>query len=346
MKFSTWPNRLKPNNFQFSTKNKTGFTLIESLVAIAIFTLAMGAVVSFIIITYRSHAYTFQQSMAINEAKKGVETMVKELREAKMGDDGSYIIEKAEDYEIIFYSDIDKDGATERVRYFIYESNSLTGDCVTYTSGGSCDVDFPNFSSGTIDSAKAEVCVEGDLNGGNEYVEIFADGEHLGTLCRSGCDQCAGVWQGCTTFDVTDQATDGSVLFTADASSAVGSWSGGFCDWQEENHSMKARFILSWTEAATGQSVTLKKGVIEPTGYPIQYPQDQEKISILSRYIRNQLPIFRYFDGNGQELSVPARLEETKLMRVYLVINVNPNRPPQDFELESNVQIRNLKTNL
>ncbi len=30
-------------------------------------------------------------------------------------------------------------------------------------------------------------------------------------------------------------------------------------------------------------------------------------------------------------------------MKVYLVVNVDPNRPPQDFELESFVQLRNLK---
>ena len=41
--------------------------------------------------------------------------------------------------------------------------------------------------------------------------------------------------------------------------------------------------------------------------------------------------------------SVPARLVDTKLMKVYLVVNVNPNRPPNEFELESFVQLRNLK---
>lgn len=325
---------------------KKGFTIIETLVTVAIFTLALGAIVSAIIMTYRSQNYSFQQSLAINEARKGIETMVKELREAKMGDDGSYIIEKAEDYEISFYSDIDKDGDTERVRYSIYQSNSLTGDCVSYIQGGSCNVDFHNFSSATIGSAEVEVCTEGDLNGGNEYVEVFADGDYLGTLCQAGCSQCAGAWQGCTTFDVTDQAADGSISFTADGSAAVGSWGSGFCDWQQPNHSMKARFIFSWTETAGGENVTLIKGVTNPVGYPVEYPQDQEKTSILSQYIRNQLPIFRYFDSNGQELAAPARLEETKLMRVHLVINVNPERAPQDFGLESNVQIRNLKTNL
>lgn len=326
-----------------------GFTLIEVLITMAIFVLAMGAITGFAIATYRSQAYTFQQSIAINEARKGVETMVKEIREARTGDDGAYVIEKADDYEIIFYSDIDKDNETERVRYFIYQSSTLVSqedDCVAYAQGGSCDISFNQFSSNPIEEAEVEVCVEGDLNASNEYVDILADGQSLGRLCQVGCGQCAGQWQGCTTFDVTDQAADGSISFTADGSSAVGSGGGGQCDWQQPNHSMKARFDFSWTETNISPNVVLHKGVTQPTTYPVEYPSENEEVTVLSQYIRNQLPIFRYFDGNGNELPAPARLEQTKSIRVHLIINVDPERPPQDFELESNVQIRNLKTNL
>ena len=190
-----------------------GFTLIETMVTIVIFALLIGVVSGFVVLAYRTQSYSFQQSMAINEARKGIETMVKEIREARGGDDGSYIIEKAEDYEFIFYSDIDKDEATERVRYFV-------------------------------------------------------------------------------------EGTD------------------------------------------------FKKGVINPTDWPISYLPENEEVFVLSSCVRNQPPIFHYFNGDGLELSAPARLKDTKLMRVYLVINVDINRPPQDFVLESAVQIRNLKTNL
>jgi len=190
-----------------------GFTIIETIITIVIFALAMGAVSGLILMAYRTQSYTWQQSLAIGEARKGVETMVKEIREARPGDDGSYIIEKAEDFEFIFYSDIDNDGKAERVRYFI-------------------------------------------------------------------------------------EGTD------------------------------------------------FKKGVIKPSGWPTKYDPQNEEIFTLSQYVRNQPPIFRYFNRSGIELPPPARLKDTKLMRVYLVINVNPNRPPQDFGLESDVQIRNLKTNL
>lgn len=192
---------------------KRSFTLIETLVTIFVFALAMGAVFGLVTLGYRTQSYTFQQSTAINEGRRGIEIMVREIREARGGDDGSYIIEKAEDFEFIFYSDIDKDNAVERVRYFIEGTN-------------------------------------------------------------------------------------------------------------------------------------FKKGVIDPSGWPIKYDLNEEKLFILSQYVRNQPPIFKYYDSQGIELSSPARLKDTKLMKVYLVINIDPNRPPQDFVLESSVQIRNLKTNL
>ena len=76
----------------------------------------------------------------------------------------------------------------------------------------------------------------------------------------------------------------------------------------------------------------------------MQYPSDQEKISIVSAYVRNTGPIFEYYDSDGNKINdYPARLSDTKLMKVSLVINVNPNRLPQAFSLETYIQPRNLK---
>jgi len=330
---------------------KNSFTLIETLVTVAVFTLVMGALFSFIVLGYRVHTYTFQQATAINEARKGVETMVKEIREARMGDDGAYIIEKAEDYEFVFYSDIDKDDAVERVRYFIKpaggESGSLTDQCVSFSNGGSCSVSFSGFLTDSLESAQVKVSVEGDLDSGNEKVDIYADGINLGTLCLgSSCGQCVGSWQDLTTFDVTSQATDNSIQFTANASSQVGA----FCDWQEENHSLKAKFEFSWTETAGPQAqAVFKKGVTNPTDWPIGYLSENEEVIIISENIQNEArekPVFTYFDGDHNPLGTADRLEKTTLVHLELIINVNSNRPPDDFFLQSDTQIRNLKTNL
>ncbi len=330
---------------------KNSFTLIETLITIFVFALVAGALFNFVVFGYRAHSYTFQQATAINEARKGVEVMVKEIREARVGDDGAYVVEKADDYEFVFYSDIDKDEAVERVRYFIKPagggSGSLTDQCVSFSSGGSCNVSFFDFLTDSLESAQVKVSVEGDLDSSNEKVDIYADGVKLGTLCAGfSCGQCVGAFQDLTAFDVTTQAADDSIHFTADASFQVGN----FCDWQEPNHSLKAKFVFSWQETASAQAqAVFKKGVTEPTGWPISYPSEGEEVIIISENIQNEAkekPVFTYFDGDYNPLGAADRLEKTTLVHLELIINVNPNRSPDDFFLQSDTQIRNLKTNL
>lgn len=319
-----------------------GFTLVEVLVSIFAFCLVMAAVTAFILMFYRTHSFEWEQSIAANEARKGIETMVKEIREARSGDDGSYPIEKADDKEFIFFSDIDNDNQAERVRYFLgtVSSGTQTQECVSYADGGSCSVIFSGFLTGTLQSAQVRISLEGDLGASNEYVEISADGVALGDICRSGCSDCLANWQGTMIYDISPQAADNNIQFTADASFRVDN----ICNWINPNHSIKARFELSWTEEIIGFEHQFKKGVIESSGQPVQYPLDQEQVSVLSSYVRNAPPIFKYYDKDGNELTeLPARLQDTKLMKVYLVVNVNPNRAPDDLELESYVQIRNLK---
>lgn len=97
----------------------------------------------------------------------------------------------------------------------------------------------------------------------------------------------------------------------------------------------------------------LKKGVIEPTGFPATYPSENENVTILSQYVRNDTnPIFYYYnedwpsDTVNNPLSTPASPNEVKLIRLYLEININPAIAPAPFILESYVQVRNLKDNL
>jgi len=321
-----------------------GFTLIETIVTIVIFTFIFGVVITFIIMAYGTHGYTWQQSMAINEARRGIEIMVQEIRTAKPGEDGSYPIEKAEDKEFIFYSDIDKDGSAEKVRYFLGTVNSgrQIKECETFIKGGSCSVDFTNFLKGTLTSAQVKVSVDGDFGWNNkEYADIYTDGNHhLGAVCKINCSDCLGSWQGTQTFDVTNFASDNSISFLADATSNVDP---GECAL----HAMKARFEFSWMEDLGELAHEFKKGVTKPVTDPggkISYPSNQEEITVLTFYVRNMPPIFKYFDQQGQEIvETPARLKDTKVMEVYLIVNIDPDRPPQDFELRSAVQLRNLK---
>ncbi|MDP3004262.1 MAG: hypothetical protein Q8N43_02030, partial [Candidatus Azambacteria bacterium] len=171
-------------------------------------------------------------------------------------------------------------------------------------------------------------------------VEVYADGQKLSNFCQSGCSDCAGVWQGVATFDVLNQAGDNSITFLADATSKVDP----SCNWEEPNHAMKAQFELNWTEEIVGAEHELRKGVIEPTSSPVKYLSDQEKVTVLSSYVRNAPPIFEYFDKDGNKiLDYPARLIDTKLIKVFLVVDVEEERQPPPYELESSVRLRNLK---
>jgi len=191
-----------------------GFTIIEALVALGVFVIAILIITAFIINSYKLQNFTYEQSTAISEARRGIETMVKELRETLPGDTGAYPIELAETQEIIFYADFDRDDAIEKVHYWL----------------------------------------------------------------------------------------DGS---------------------------------------------DFKKGVIEASGNPLTYNPTNEQVETISRYVRNyEDAIFIYRDSDYIALNTPADPNEVKLINVYLKINMFENRAPMDYELESDVALRNLKENL
>jgi len=201
-------------------QKQDGVTLVETIVAIGIFVIIVVAWNSIIIQSYRSAEFGQQQQEAIREAQKGIEIMTQELREMSTAENGAYALEKADDNEIIFYSDIDKDIYTERVRYW--------------------------------------------LDGNN-----------------------------------------------------------------------------------------LKKGVVEPSGDPLDYNPSNEQTKIITNFVNNSTSsLFTYFnedypyDEVNNPLPAPARLIDTKLIHIFLRVNIDPSKAPKDFDVEADVQLRNLKTNL
>ncbi|MFH1308804.1 MAG: prepilin-type N-terminal cleavage/methylation domain-containing protein [Patescibacteria group bacterium] len=187
-----------------------GFTLIETIVAITVSSIVFLAVFGFVYYFYRTSGYNLSQMIAVNSARKGVETIVRETREATFSDQGSYLIKNAEDQSFTFYSDIDKDLKIERVRYFL-----------------------------------------------DEYI--------------------------------------------------------------------------------------LKKGITESNDNS-KYLDENEEIRILSNNIRNlEEPIFTYYDENNNEVEDLQVVANIRMIQIKLIVNTDPNRPPGEFTLVSNVQLRNLR---
>lgn len=95
------------------------FTLIETIVTIAATAVIMLALGSMLTYFYKTNAYTLEQSRAIEEARKGVEDSMKNLREASYASDGSYPIATAATSSISFYSNVNGDNSVERVTYWL-----------------------------------------------------------------------------------------------------------------------------------------------------------------------------------------------------------------------------------
>jgi len=93
--------------------------LLEAVVVISIFTTASVVVTSVIIQGLRVNSFANEQNEALNNARRGVEFMIKEIREASTSENGSFPISAADAQELIFYSDLDIDQETERIRYFL-----------------------------------------------------------------------------------------------------------------------------------------------------------------------------------------------------------------------------------
>ena len=202
-------------NIKKFKKQNAGFTLLEIIVVMAIFTVLTLISSDYIIQGFRSITFGYEQNIAVENARKVINQMIEEIREASQSDLGSYLLSAVEPQNFSFYSNIDSDADTEKVRYFL------------------------------------------DNN-------IF------------------------------------------------------------------------------------KKGVIEPAGSPLEYLAGSEVVTEVAQYINNQSdPIFNYYDTNNQLIAdPPANISDIRLVNISLKINVTPATAPQDYYVNANIQIRNLKDNL
>jgi type II secretory pathway pseudopilin PulG len=124
---------------QMHFKNRTqklsvgGFSLIETVVVIALTALIGGALSSMIQYFYRTNDYVLQEGAAVQNARQGLSTAVQNLREASYGDDGSYPIAAAATSSVTFYADVNGDGHVDKVRYYLSGTTLYRG--VTYSAG-------------------------------------------------------------------------------------------------------------------------------------------------------------------------------------------------------------------
>ena len=111
-----------------------------------------------------------------------------------------------------------------------------------------------------------------------------------------------------------------------------------YSDYDNDDKIERVRYFLDGT--------TLKRGITESSGDPAVYATSSESVSTLSTDVRNtaiNTPLFTYFDRAGAAMADLSDVDALAFVVVRLVVNLHPERAPDDFELRSSAALRNVR---
>lgn len=101
-----------------------GFTILELIIVTAIVMIVIATIFLMQNFLLSQQTSVFQSFLDVENANAGVETMVREIRNARYGDDGAYPFQVCSDQNLTFFTNADTDGDTEKVQYFL-DGNQL-----------------------------------------------------------------------------------------------------------------------------------------------------------------------------------------------------------------------------
>ena len=111
-----------------------------------------------------------------------------------------------------------------------------------------------------------------------------------------------------------------------------------YSDIDNDTRIERVRYFLDGDE--------LKRGVVEPSGEPPTYATSTEVVTRVAQHVRNtalMTPLFTFFDTNGDTLSNLSDIDAVAFVTMRLVINLEPTRAPNDFELRASAALRNVE---
>lgn len=126
----------------YTKRAKKGMSLIEMIVAIAIFTIGLGIFTLLFVRSWEMYTFSFSTGQSQVMASQGVQRLVDIIRNAQQADNGAFPLVVAQEEEIVLYTNIDIDNSIERVRIFFSHNkifleirNASTGTPPQYSDG-------------------------------------------------------------------------------------------------------------------------------------------------------------------------------------------------------------------
>lgn len=111
-----------------NTRRQTdGLSLIEILVVISLTSILAIAFLGLQYLLAENRELAIGSYYNIEESNSNMNHIVRELRTARLGENGAYTLISAHDNELIFYSDYDFDGVSERIRYTLIDNTLEKG---------------------------------------------------------------------------------------------------------------------------------------------------------------------------------------------------------------------------
>lgn len=129
-------------------------TLVELLVSIAVMLIVMNGFTYFLVKSWDNNKSIIETGLASTTASRAVNRVVIQLRAIKQADNGDYPIELADKFDLTIYTDIDDDGVTERVHYFLDLATDQFKMGVTDPNTGSVPVTYPSGDTTVTTMAK------------------------------------------------------------------------------------------------------------------------------------------------------------------------------------------------
>jgi prepilin-type N-terminal cleavage/methylation domain-containing protein len=107
--------------------SRKGFSLIELLLAIFLFSVIISTILFFSLYFLKNYSFSFEETQSVGQTQTALTQMIREIREARTAEDGSWAIVNAQDYSFSFYSDVTNDLRADKVRYFLDGTSLMKG---------------------------------------------------------------------------------------------------------------------------------------------------------------------------------------------------------------------------
>lgn len=140
----------------YRKKRLKGMSLVEMLMAIFILLIGMEGVTMLLMNSFRNNKFILETGNASLLASRGVNRIVSEIRKVRQADNGDYPIESGDQFDLKVYMDVDGDGTTERVHYYLNNGAIYRGVTeptatipITYPNGDQTTEIFANYISNT-----------------------------------------------------------------------------------------------------------------------------------------------------------------------------------------------------